>query len=365
LCSLVADHRVRFLRRCVRMSKPWPWTHTTEPNNRVGPTPTSSVGITRDLGRARDAYKKRGVEASRAAHDGVRPSHELRRSSTSTDTATDTASSRSEISELPPSDRYRPALPPIVGTRRALEKHSNTPSEYIKSMVFGGLDGIITTFAVVAAVAGAELSADMVTLMGVANLVSDGISMGLGDYLSERSEKDYIHQEWKRETWEFENYPEGEKKEMVELYVEEGMAEADATIIVNAFSKYPEKFVNLMMVDELGLEKWDPQDLKGLWKQGAITMCSFWFFGGIPVVTYAVVSAAGVASQNLIFLIDCLVTLLTMFLLGAAKAKVTNTSMLFQGGVMMLNGTVACGASYFIAWAISEIMGETEMCGDG
>ena len=117
------------------MSKPWPWTHTTEPNNRVGPTPTSSVGITRDLGRARDAYKKRGVEASRAAHDGVRPSHELRRSSTSTDTATDTASSRSEISELPPSDRYRPALPPIVGTRRALEKHSNTPSEYIKSMV--------------------------------------------------------------------------------------------------------------------------------------------------------------------------------------------------------------------------------------
>ena len=37
--------------------------------------------------------------------------------------------------------------------------------------MFGGLDGIITTFAVVAAVAGAELSADMVTLMGVANLV--------------------------------------------------------------------------------------------------------------------------------------------------------------------------------------------------
>ena len=37
--------------------------------------------------------------------------------------------------------------------------------------VFGGLDGIITTFAVVAAVAGAELSTDMVTLMGVANLV--------------------------------------------------------------------------------------------------------------------------------------------------------------------------------------------------
>ena len=49
----------------------------------------------------------------------------------------------------------------------------------------------------------------------------------------------------------------------------------------------PEKFVNLMMVDELGLDKWDPQDLKGMWKQGAVTMCSFWFFGGVPVITYA------------------------------------------------------------------------------
>ena len=96
--------------------------------NRVGPTPTS----TRDLGRAREAYTKRSAEASRAAHDGVAP-HELRRSSsTDTDTATDTASSRSEATELTP---YRPALPPIVGSRRALERHSSTPSEYVKSMV--------------------------------------------------------------------------------------------------------------------------------------------------------------------------------------------------------------------------------------
>ena len=85
--------------------------------------------------------------------------------------------------------------------------------------------------------------------------------MGLGDYFSEKSEKDYILQgacppqldlrirtahthiastspaEWKRETWELENYPEGEKKEMIELYVEEGMTVEDATTIVNAFAK--------------------------------------------------------------------------------------------------------------------------------
>jgi VIT1/CCC1 family predicted Fe2+/Mn2+ transporter len=104
-------------------------------------------------------------------------------------------------------------------------------------MVFGGLDGIITTFAVVAAVSGADMSGDVVILMGIANLVSDGISMGLGDYFSEKSEKDYIKNEWKRETWELKNYPEGEKAEMVELYEEEGMTNEDATVIVETFAK--------------------------------------------------------------------------------------------------------------------------------
>ena len=65
-------------------------------------------------------------------------------------------------------------------------------SEYIKSTVFGGLDGIITTFAVVAAGAGANLEGKVIVLMGFANLVSDGISMGLGDYFSEKSENQFI-----------------------------------------------------------------------------------------------------------------------------------------------------------------------------
>ena len=103
--------------------------------------------------------------------------------------------------------------------------------------MFGGLDGIITTFAVVAAVSGADMPGEVVILMGIANLVSDGISMGLGDYFSEKSEKDYIKNEWKREKWELENYPEGESTEMIELYEEEGMTKEDASVIVRTFAK--------------------------------------------------------------------------------------------------------------------------------
>eukprot|EP00958_Prasinococcus_capsulatus_P018231 scaffold2119_cov355-Prasinococcus_capsulatus_cf.AAC.3 len=60
------------------------------------------------------------------------------------------------------------------------EAHTPAAGKYIKSMVFGGLDGIITTFAIVAAVAGGDLERNVVLLMGFANLVADGISMGLG-----------------------------------------------------------------------------------------------------------------------------------------------------------------------------------------
>lgn len=67
--------------------------------------------------------------------------------------------------------------------------------------MFGGLDGIITTFAVIAAVAGANLDTNIVILMGFANLVGDGISMGFGDYLSSKAEQDFVRNEYKREKW--------------------------------------------------------------------------------------------------------------------------------------------------------------------
>ena len=84
------------------------------------------------------------------------------------------------------------------------EERHGSAGDIIKSVVLGGLDGIITTFAIVCAVSGSgQLGAKVVIMMGVANLVADAISMGLGDYLSERAENDYVAKEQEREQWKW------------------------------------------------------------------------------------------------------------------------------------------------------------------
>ncbi|ETO31266.1 hypothetical protein RFI_05854 [Reticulomyxa filosa] len=102
------------------------------------------------------------------------------------------------------------------------ENHKNL-GEIVKSVVYGGLDGIITTFAIVSSVHGANLPQAVVLVVGFANVIANAFSMGIGDYLSESAEFDYARSERNREKWEFENFKEGEIMEMVEIYEKKGM----------------------------------------------------------------------------------------------------------------------------------------------
>lgn len=109
------------------------------------------------------------------------------------------------------------------------------------------IDGVITTFAIVSSTTGSSLERKVVLLLGVANLVADGLSMGLSDYISSQSENEYIINEKKREEWEVDNFLEGEKQEMIDIYHGKGMSVEDAetiisTMYVNLFQKKMVKF---------------------------------------------------------------------------------------------------------------------------
>lgn len=240
------------------------------------------------------------------------------------------------------------------GTGAHEEAHASDGGRYVKSMVFGGLDGIITTFAIVAAVAGSGMSARVVVLMGLANLIADGLSMGLGDFLSSKAELDYVLWEKKREAWEMAVNPEGEIEEMVELYEHRGMSKEDASSVVSVMAKYKDFFVDVMMVEELGLMV--PDESESPAANGLVTFASFVACGSLPLLAHVGVVIAGEeqAQGEVAFGIACGLTALALFALGFVKARFTRQEPFTSGAQMLGNGGLAAAAAFLIGYALRD-----------
>ncbi|KDO25654.1 hypothetical protein SPRG_08953 [Saprolegnia parasitica CBS 223.65] len=223
---------------------------------------------------------------------------------------------------------------------------------HIKSAVFGGLDGIITTFATVTSVAGSGLPHAVILILGLAHLVADGLSMGMGDYLSTQAETDLINHERSRELWEMENFPEGEKAEMIELYEAKGISSEDAKIVVDTLSKYKEAFVDIMMVEELKLMPVD--DDENPFIGGLITFGSFVLFGAVPLLSYLINLLPGVSlTGDQALWGSCFLTVLTLFMLGAVKGQYVGQKWYLSGMYMAINGTVAAGMGWVIGYLLA------------
>jgi hypothetical protein len=85
-------------------------------------------------------------------------------------------------------------------------------------------------------------------------------SMGVGEFLSSKATNEWILSERRREEWEMENYPEGEIKEMIDIFKTRGMSTEDATVVITTMAKYKDFFVDVMMQQELELQVSDSLD---------------------------------------------------------------------------------------------------------
>lgn len=240
--------------------------------------------------------------------------------------------------------------------KATIKAHNSAPEQhkkegkYIKSFVYGGLDGIITTFAVVAGVTGAALNSGIVLILGFANLIADGISMGIGDYLSTKSEKEFQENERKREEWEVENYPEGEKKEMMEIYSNKGVLKKDASKMVSILSKYKKVWVDVMMLEELGII----ENKNSPFRNGLATFISFVVFGFVPLISYILMLIFNLNFNT--FIIAGFLTGITLFILGALKAKITGRKWFVSGLEMFIVGGIAATAAYLIGNILSKLI---------
>jgi VIT1/CCC1 family predicted Fe2+/Mn2+ transporter len=219
-------------------------------------------------------------------------------------------------------------------------------------MVYGGLDGIITTFAVVSGVAGAQLGANVILILGIGNLLADGFSMGTGDYLSTKSEREYYDREARRQAWEIEQFPEGQRTELLALYMQHGYSESEAEQMVTLQTRSQVRWVNAMMIEELGMIKEEANPIYN----AITTFTAFVVAGSLPLLIYLVGLVTPIAS-NTAFAISIALSAIALFGLGAAKVYVTRLNPLRSGLEMLLVGGFAAMVAYVIGALLKNIGG--------
>lgn len=226
------------------------------------------------------------------------------------------------------------------------EKHNVSPfSTYLKEIVYGGTDGIVTTFAVVAGFTGAQhnaiqLPAMTVLLFGFANLFADAASMGLGSFLSTRSEQDLYKEEQQKELHEIRTNPADEVVESKAILIAKGFTEEQAAQLVEIYKTNEPYWLNFMMTQEL--EMADPTHDKPMYMAVA-TFLSFIFFGFIPLIPYLIF-----AQVPAIFAYSCLATAIALSILGFLRWKVTQQSFVRSMTETILLGGTSALVAYIV-----------------
>ena len=226
--------------------------------------------------------------------------------------------------------------------------HNTKSGRYVADFVFGANDGIVTTFAVIAGAMGAALSSRVIIILGLANLIAGAISMGLGNYLGQKSKSDYVQRKSKEEEWGIDNIPEEEKLEIREIYKDLGFEGDDLNKAVQITTKNKKGWLKLMMRMELDLgggESTSPI------MHGINTFIAFIILGTIPIAPFIFSD-----SLTFAFIISLIATVLILFIVGALRTKITRSNWLKSGIEMLLIGSLAAGAAYLLGDVIAGLI---------
>jgi VIT1/CCC1 family predicted Fe2+/Mn2+ transporter len=237
----------------------------------------------------------------------------------------------------------------VPGTRskRFIHKYQN----YLGEFVYGGIDGSVTTFAVVAGSVGANLDSSVILILGFANLLADGFSMSVGAYLSSKSEQDNFDKHERIEYQQVDQYPEAKLEEVRQVYRDKGFEGALLEEIVAVIAKDKSRMVDVIMKEEQAMIRESRSPIK----VGAVTYLAFILIGIIPLVLYVWDYVAGGCSCNL-FWTTCLLTGFGFAAVGWLKTYVTETPA--WKGILetIILGAIAAGVSYWVGDFLNELI---------
>ncbi len=218
--------------------------------------------------------------------------------------------------------------------------------DYISEFVYGGIDGAITTFAVVAGAAGANAEIYWVLIFGFANLIADGFSMSVGNYFSVKADRDNFEKHKAIEYWEVDNLREKEVEEIREIYEVKGFEGELLEQVVAVITADKDVWVDTMMKEELEMSK----DQKSPYKTAFATFLSFNLIGIIPLMSF--ILSALFDFQGNLFAISCVLTGIALMIVGYLKSMVTKTSHL-KG---VLETLLLGGLAAFLAYLAGDVL---------
>jgi VIT1/CCC1 family predicted Fe2+/Mn2+ transporter len=225
----------------------------------------------------------------------------------------------------------------------AARLHGGPPPSYLRDLVYGAIDGAVTTFAVVAGAAGAGLDGGVVVVLGLANLVADGCSMALGNFLGIRSEQQRRERTHREEQRHLALVPQGEREEVRQLLGDWGLAGDLREEVLDVVTADPERWVRLMMEQEHGM----PARSERSWLAALATFVAFVVVGGVPLLPFVVDALPGVAVGAL-FGWSAASTAAAFVLVGLVKGSVVEQSRWRSALEVLLVGGSAAGLAYTV-----------------
>lgn len=215
---------------------------------------------------------------------------------------------------------------------------AKTPSQsYLRDWIYGGIDGTVTTFAVVSGVVGGQLSPLVILILGFANLLADGFSMAAGNYLGTKSEVEQQQHFKAVEARHIEITPRGEKNEIRQIFRNKGLEGDALEKVVDAITADKSLWINTMLQEEYGL----PPVMRSPQKAALYTFLAFVIFGLVPLLPY-------VLAFTVPFFWSCFLTGLVFFFIGSVKSHWSLHSWLYSGIETLMIGTITAALAYMI-----------------
>lgn len=192
---------------------------------------------------------------------------------------------------------------------------------YVKDFVYGAIDGAVTTFAVVSGVAGAGLSSVVIIILGLGNILADGFSMAISNYLGTKADNQHVENERREEEAEIEANPRGEREEIRQIYAKKGFEGELLEQVVDVITADKKQWVDTMILEEHGLSI----DEANAGKAAIVTFFAFAIVGSLPLIPFLL----NWWTPGLIetpFLWSSIITMSAFFVVGALKGKLVNHS---------------------------------------